>query len=111
MRTHAIRTQNDELLAFEVSSTLGVSGAARILQRTDGVEILERTRLFRGLRHEEIRIRFVYRGERFTVEEPYGDSAVFWIGPESRQPSPRLAALLEAFARARWFGYRTATAP
>ena len=111
MRTYEVHTKSGDLLAFEVSSLLGVSGVARILQAVDGVQILERQRLFRGLRHEEVRIRFEYQGERFTVEEPFGDSSRFWIGPESRSPTPRLDRIREAFTRARWWGLRTATAP
>ena len=111
MRTNELRTPTGELHAFEVSNLMGVSGAARILERLEGVRIVERIRLFRGLRDEEIRIRFEYQGERFTVEEPYGDNSMYWIGPESREPSPRLAPILEAFRQARWWGFGRAAAP
>ena len=111
MRTYDVHSQTGELLAFEVSSLLGVSGAARILEGLRGVRILERQRLFRGLRDEEIRIRFEFEGERFTVEEPFGDNSRFWVGPESRIPTPRLNPIREAFARARWWGLRTAAVP
>ena len=111
MRTNELRTPNGELHAFEVSNLMGVSGTARILEGIEGVQILERIRLFRGLRHEAIRIRFAYRGELFTVEEPFGDNSMYWIGPESREPSPRLAPILEAFRQARWWGFRRAAAP
>ena len=110
MRTNEVRHPSGELQAFEVSNLMGVSGAVRILERIDGVRIIDRIRIFRGLRHEEIRVRFEYQGERFTVEEPYGDNSMFWIGPETREPSPHLGPILEAFARARWWGFGTTAA-
>jgi hypothetical protein len=111
MRTYDLHSQTGELLAFEVSSLLGVSGAARILEGLPRVRVVERQRLFRGLRDEEIRIRFEYEGERFTVEEPFGDSSRFWVGPESRTPTPRLDPIREAFARARWWGFSSSAVP
>jgi hypothetical protein len=64
------------MMAFEVTSSwVSFVPLFRILESVDGV-----TDVGRQYRNDD-RVAFRFQGERFVVNEPWGDNSRYWIGP------------------------------
>jgi len=53
----------------------------RVLQATEGVADVKRNWF------SEAHITFNYRGEPFVINEPWGDSSRYWVGPQDAETS------------------------
>lgn len=95
MRTYAIRDGEGNLFAFEVSSLLGRRIARRIAASVPGASVVES-----NLR-SDVFCEFQVAGERFAMEEPFGDNSRFWIGPVGAQRSAAIQAVHSQFENAR----------
>lgn len=70
--------------AFEIkNSAITLCIIQKILSSVGGVSNIKKNKFFGLFSYSSIRVRFLYRGVSFVVVEPYGDSDVFWIGPEN----------------------------
>lgn len=86
MKTSPIRNERGLVFAFEIENLyIGIRAMADLLATVSGVSDIHVRRLF-SKEPSERHIAFSYKGEKFVVWEPYGDSSVYWIGPESDNP-------------------------
>ena len=77
MRTYPLRRADGSLFAFEVTSVwVSFHSLFKVLRSVDGV-----TEVKRNFFNED-RASFSYGGERWVVNEPFGDNSRYWIGPE-----------------------------
>lgn len=72
---------NNQTYAFEICSALiSLKDLFRLLIIVDCITNLKRRKLFQNF-EDSIHIKFVYKEQEFIVQEPYGDSSEYWIGP------------------------------
>lgn len=77
MRTYPLHRADGSLFAFEVTSTwVSFHSLFKVLRSVEGV-----TEVKRNFFNED-RASFSYGGERWVVNEPFGDNSRYWIGPE-----------------------------
>jgi len=77
VRTYPLRRSDGSLFAFEVTSTwVSFHSLFKVLRSVDGVTGVKRNFF------NEDRASFSYGGERWVVNEPFGDNSRYWIGPE-----------------------------
>ena len=77
MRTYPLFREDGSLFAFEVTSAwFFFRPLFTALRSVPGVTKLERNYF------NEDRASFMYGGERWVVNEPFGDNSRYWIGPE-----------------------------
>lgn len=82
MRVHPVVERNGEIVAFEIENLLiGTRQIARILSEEPQVAEVQARRPF--AREKSPLVRFKLASESFIVDEPYGDSSRYWIGPEN----------------------------
>jgi hypothetical protein len=93
MRTHPILRDDGTLHAFEVTSAwVTFRPLFKILRSVSGVTDVKRQYF------NDDRVAFIYRGVPFVVNEPWGDSSRYWIGPSDPTGSNTdLRPLHEAF--------------
>lgn len=96
MRTYAIRDEEGKLFAFEVSSLLGRRMARRIAASVPGARVTES-----DLRNDAF-CEFEITGERFAIEERFGDNSRFWIGTVGAQRGAAIQAVHLQFESARF---------
>ena len=76
MWTNRIARSDGSLLAFEIRSAwLTFGPLRRILGTASDVSTIRRQPF------NDNRLAFLYKGEPFVVNEPWGDSSRYWIGP------------------------------
>jgi hypothetical protein len=76
MKTYPILRDDGSLAAFEVTSMwVTFRPLYRVLRSIEGVTDVQR-RYF-----SDDRVSFLYREEMFVVNEPWGDSSRYWVGP------------------------------
>ena len=81
---------------FEIeNSFISLRTIAGVLSATDGVSEVRVRRLFSKWRN--IHVWFKYYGEPFIVEEPWGDSSRYLIGPEDRTSTTDTDAVRDSF--------------
>jgi hypothetical protein len=102
MRTYPVLRESGSLLAFEISSTwLTFRPLFAILRSIEGVSDVQRC--FRG----DDRITFKFRGEPFTINEPWGDNSRYWVGPANSDASTTdVSSIHNAFAQYQGPGHR-----
>lgn len=95
MRTYPLFREDGSLFAFEVTSAwISFHALFKILRSIDGVTSVRKNYF------NEDRASFAYRGERWVVNEPFGDNSRYWIGPEIGLNSTLDAvAIHEAFCK------------
>jgi hypothetical protein len=82
VKTHPISRPDGSLLAFEVTSAwVTFRPLYKTLRSVPGVSDIKRN-LF-----NDDRITFTFQGESCVVNEPWGDSSCYWIGPLDAQSS------------------------
>ena len=82
MKTYPISRPDGSLLAFEVSSVwLTFRPLHKTLRSVEGVSDIKR-QFF-----NEDRMTFAFCSEACVVNEPWGDSSRYWIGPSDPQSS------------------------
>ena len=101
MTVHELKDKDGRVFAFEVGNfLLSRRGVCRILRAIPGVRILRTPRFLSWLSGEEVFCEFEVNGQRFEAWEPWGDSSVYWIGPEPPQWCEQVALVCDAFKRA-----------
>ena len=103
MRVHDLLDEDGRVYAFEVSNTvIGRGGACAIINQIPGSKILRGPRFLSWFREEEF-CAFEINGQRFLVEEPYGDNSRYWIGSEPPVWCEQIDAVRRAFLDANSF--------
>jgi hypothetical protein len=78
MKTYPIKHEDGSLHAFEiVNAWISMRVIKQILNSAPGVSSMKRR--FRSDDHLE----FAFNGEPWVVNEPWGDSSRYWIGPKN----------------------------
>ena len=107
MRVFDIRSDDGRLRAFEVdNSWLTRRGAARIVRSIPDVRV---TRAKSSWFARDDFCEFELYGVRFVVDEPFGDSSRYWIGPTAGCHETDLLAVRERFlsvVRPEWISAR-----
>jgi hypothetical protein len=107
MRVFDIRSDDGRLRAFEVdNSWLTRRAVARIIRSIPGVRV---TRAKSGWFARDAFCEFELNRVRFVVEEPFGDSDQYWIGPTDGCHETELLAVRERFlsvVRPEWISAR-----
>ena len=95
MRTYQLFRDDGSLFAFEVTSAwVSFRALFGALRSVEGVANIKRNYF------NDDRVSFTYGGERWVVNEPFGDNSRYWIGPERGQHSGLDAAPVhEAFRK------------
>jgi hypothetical protein len=92
-------TADGQLLAFEVSNLrIGRRGVCRVVRSIEGAKLLRKPKFLPWFR-ESVFCEFVFDGELFEAEEPYGDSSRYWIGPRPPRMLSQTKKVRDAFAR------------
>ena len=77
MKTYPLHRDDGTLYGFEIPSSWTTFGPLfKILRSVDGVSDVRRQYF------KDDRIVFDYHGEKFVVNEPWGDSSRYWVGSE-----------------------------
>ena len=98
MKTYDIYDPNNRLLAFEISNTfIGRGVVCRIVERIPGAILTRRPKALSWLREDSF-CEFTVDGELYEIEEPYGDSSRYWIGPVPARHLSQTAKVRDAFA-------------
>lgn len=94
MITYPIKRSDGSLHAFEIGNTFISMGAIRkILLSVEGVSAIKRQ--FRS----DDRLIFQYNGHPWVINEPWGDSSRYWVGPvEAKDHQFNVAPIQDAFA-------------
>lgn len=102
MRTYPLFREDGSLFAFEVTSAwISFRRLFKALRLLPGITNLKRNYF------NEDRLSFMYCGERWVVNEPFGDNSRYWIGPErGRNSALDAAPVHEAFQKLESFSYR-----
>ena len=92
MRTHQQLDEMGRLRGFEVSSLLG-----RRLMRRIAASIPSARIASSNLRQERF-CEFEVAGDRFAIEEPFGDNSRYWVGPADERQLHSVAIVHAHFA-------------
>jgi hypothetical protein len=96
MRTWPLYAKTGELCAFEVPNTLvGRRVIAKFLKRIPGVEVTKLPKLF-SWRDDDF-VHFQYGGERYIVEEPWGDNSRYLVSTETESGFVHMAEIQSWF--------------
>ena len=77
MKTHPILRADGSMLAFEVTSAwISFRPLFKILRSVDGITNARRNYF------NENRLTFLFCGQPFVVNEPWGDNSRYWVGPK-----------------------------
>lgn len=103
MRVNELRNKNGDIYAFEIANFLiTIRTIVKILKSEPNVSCIEKRRWFSS--EDEILCKFKFYEDNFLVLEPYGDSNVYWIGPQSRnEPNVNIDCLINTFKNYRSF--------
>jgi hypothetical protein len=82
MKTYPIVDDDGVFRGFEIELPISNRPVVRVLRSIDGVTEVTKTWF------NDDRIKFLFNGEPFVVNEPYGDNSRYWIGP-AEPPSPQ----------------------
>jgi hypothetical protein len=98
MKTYPVPDASGRLHAFEVPNTLFTTRrVAALLRKTPGVaDVKVVRRLFST--PSDVRIRFVWRGRKLIVWEPWGDNSRYWIGPDDDSQEVEIDDLKRIFS-------------
>ena len=103
MRVHDLLDEHGRVYAFEVSNTvIGRRGACAIINRIPGSRIVRGPGFLSWVREAEF-CAFELKGQRFLVEEPFGDNSRYWIGPEPPVWCEEIDEVRRAFLNANSF--------
>jgi hypothetical protein len=96
MKLYDIKDESGRIFAFEVAN-FGRHRACRFVGKIPGVAVLRRQRHFQFSSKDEF-CEFELEGQRFVVEEPWGDNSRYWVGPKPPQWCPQIERVRNAFA-------------
>lgn len=91
MRTYQLHDEMGRLRGFEVSSLLGRRLTRRIAASVPGARITSS-----NLRADRF-CEFEVAGDRFAIEEPFGDNSRYWIGSVEESQRHSLAVVHKHF--------------
>lgn len=82
MTTYPIRDSDGKIFAFEIENIyIGARKIAALLSTVGGVSDVRIRRMFSL--SSEIHVEFRFQEKEFIVWEPYGDSSMYWVGPDN----------------------------
>jgi hypothetical protein len=83
MKVDRLINDNGQFRCFEISNIIvSRTGMSRVISQLEGVVVTHRPKFY----DDEFFCEFEFRGQRFEMSEPYGDSSVYDVtGPESTQ--------------------------
>ena len=100
MKTFDIHDPQNRVLAFEIGNTfVGRRRACRIAASIPGAQLIRTPKALSWLRESSF-CEFVVDGNRFEIEEPFGDSNRYWIGPVPPVFTPAIEKVRNAFVAA-----------
>lgn len=99
METRRVRVEDGELVMFEIDNVyVSARKVASLIGSVAGVSSVQ----MEGSREfPDVRVRFRYRGREVLVEEPFGDSSVYWISASGEGERIDLSPIEYAFAKYR----------
>ena len=101
MRLYEIHDKEGRGFAFEIKDTfVSRQGVCWIASTIPGACVVRRPKWLFSWFREDVFCEFELDGVRFVAWEPYGDSDVYWIGPEPTCWVPRIDKVREVFSRA-----------
>ncbi|GAA5001079.1 hypothetical protein FNZ56_10160 [Pseudoluteimonas lycopersici] len=81
MKTYDIQGPNGRLLAFEIGNTFtSRRRVCAIAANIPGAKVTRAPKVFSWLRESSF-CEFIVDEQLFEIEEPFGDSGRYWIGP------------------------------
>jgi hypothetical protein len=88
---------NDCLFAIEINNVyVSCKNTSSILRSIDGVTSVRVRKAF-SRETSDFRVAFKYFGVECVVQEPYGDSSDYWIGPVDEKPVPSFELINKRF--------------
>jgi len=100
MRTWEVHTDDGRVCGFEIGNTFTWRGGVlRILRSIPGVEITKTPKFFSG--NDDEFIHFNYCGQKFYVEELFGDNSRYWIRAKDELGFPYVSEIRARFRRRR----------
>jgi len=100
VRLYDLRDEKGRVFAFEIKDFLtGRNWACWIASTIPGARITREPKFLSWFR-EDTFCEFEVDGVTFVGWEPFGDSDVYWIGPEPPRWVPQIEKVREAFSRA-----------
>jgi hypothetical protein len=95
MRTHILHNADGTPYAFDISNLLLTRNqACKLVSAIPGTAVIRRSRLFRDT---DDFCEFKIGVDVFILEEPFGDSSRYWVGPKDGEPSHSLDLVRSAF--------------
>jgi hypothetical protein len=105
MKTYDIRTDQGQVIGFEINNTfVGRWRACRAARDIPGSRIIRWPRRW-ALNDDEF-CEFELNGSRFVIVEPFGDNSRYWIVSDPPAPEPVVAEVRASFAKAPAFDWR-----
>ena len=97
MIVEELADKSGEVYAFQVQSILiPLKRIIKLLQRESSVAQIKTRSVLEC--NPDVHCEFVYRGERYMIWEPYGDSSRYWVGPISDEaPQVDISPLVQLF--------------
>ena len=96
MKIWDIKDKSGRIFAFEIAN-FGRYRACRFIGRIPGVKVLRRQRHFQIMSDDEF-CEFEVEGQKFVIEEPFGDNSRFWVGPNPLNWCPQIDQVRSVFA-------------
>lgn len=99
MKTYPIYNSENQMFAFEIQNyRIGRRAVCRVVKTIPGATLIREPKILSWFR-EEVFCEFTVDGEAYIVEEPYGDSSRYWIGPISSGWLAQTEKVHDAFVR------------
>src|SRR5512134_2166464 len=104
MRVWEHQDHEGRTCAIEVPSLTGRRRVTRLASRVPGVTLIRSPKALSWVREESF-CEFDLDGERYSIEEPYGDNSRYWIGRAQFGWHPSFCRIVAAFRESGlWFG-------
>lgn len=100
MKIFPMIEQSGQLHAFEISNSfVSRSSVVRIVRKIPRVTISSKPKLLSWFRESKF-CSFTVDGQKFSVEEPFGDNSRYLVSAEPPGPCMQFEAVEKAFAEA-----------
>ena len=97
MQIYEVINESNEVFAFEVSNTfLSRKKVIQIIEELPGVIVVSKPQGFVFDNETEF-CQFEHEGDTFIIEEPWGDSSRYWIGPKAIAFTPNINSIIQHF--------------
>ena len=97
MHIYEVINESGEVFAFEINNTLlSRKKVIQIIEDLPGVNVVGRPKGFVFDNENEF-CQFEYEGNTFIIEEPWGDSSRYWVGPKPIAFTPNINSIIKHF--------------